>query len=167
VGAVRAHDGLFACSGILFNHESERRPEQFVTRKITRAVAAIKLGLAEVVELGDLGAVRDWSYAGDVMSAAWMMLQAEQAEDFVIASGTGRTVAEFARVAFAHVGLDAADHVRVREELVRAPESTPSVGNPTRAHERLGWRATMGFEELVARMVDADLRELRGLGRPS
>ncbi len=160
VGALRAHDGLWACSGILYNHESERRPPQFVTRKITRAAAAAKLGLEREVVLGDLRAVRDWSFAGDVMRGARLMLQAPRPADYVLASGVGRTVEELARAAFAHVGLRAEDHVRVDPQLVRAPEETALVGDPARARRELGWEPQVGFEELVARMVDADLRAL-------
>jgi GDPmannose 4,6-dehydratase len=160
VGAMRAHDGLFACSGIVFNHESERRPLPFVTRTITRAAAQIKLGLAEEVTLGALDAVRDWSFAGDVMRGAWLMLQQERADDYVLASGVGHTVAELARAAFACVGLDFERYVRVDPELVRAPERTVSVGDPSKARERLGWEPRVSFEQLVERMVQADLRSL-------
>jgi GDPmannose 4,6-dehydratase len=165
VGALRDHDGLFACSGILYNHESERRPEQFVTRKITRAAAAIKLGLAREVVLGDLGAVRDWSFAGDVMRGAWLMLQQERPADYVLASGVPHTVGELAEAAFACVGLRAEEHVRVDPALVRASEDTPLVGDPAKAVRELGWRAELSFERLVRRMVDADLRALRAASR--
>jgi GDPmannose 4,6-dehydratase len=158
VGQLRRHDGVFASSGILYNHESERRPESFVTRKITRAAAKIKLGLAERVELGDLSAVRDWSFAGDVMEGAWLMLQQDEPDDYILASGIGHTVAEFAEAAFACVGLRAEDHVSVDTNLRRAPEPTPRVGDPSRARQRLGWRPTLSFEQLVERMVKADLR---------
>ncbi len=161
VGAIRDHDGLYACSGIVFNHESERRPEQFVTRKITRGAAAIALGLETELTLGDLGAVRDWSYAGDIMRGAWLMLQQEQAEDFILASGVPRTVAELAHAAFACVDLEAERYLRVDDSLVRPPEGTVSVGDPTRAHERLGWQPRVGFEEWVRRMVLADMSVLR------
>ncbi len=163
VGAMRAHDGLYACSGIVFNHESERRPPRFVTRTVTRAAAQIKLGLAEEVTLGELGAVRDWSFAGDVMHGAWLMLQQECPEDYVLASGVGHTVAELVEVAFAYVGLEAERYVRVDPGLVRAPERTASVGNPSKARERLGWKPRLSFEQLVQRMVDADLRELQAV----
>jgi GDPmannose 4,6-dehydratase len=162
VGAMRAHERLYACSGIVFNHESERRPQQFVTRTITRAAAQIKLGLAEEVTLGALDAVRDWSFAGDVMHGAWLMLQQERAGDYVLASGVGRTVADLAHAAFACVDLDAERYLRVDASLVRAPEGTPSVGDPARAREVLGWRAELSFEQLVERMVRADLRRLEG-----
>jgi GDPmannose 4,6-dehydratase len=158
VGQLRGSDGLFACSGILYNHESERRPESFVTRKITRAAAAIKLGLADRVQLGDLSAVRDWSFAGDVMEGAWLMLQQDEPDDYILASGTGHTVAEFADAAFACVGLRAEEHVGTETSLRRPPEPTPRVGDPSRARERLGWRPTLSFEQLVERMVQADLR---------
>ncbi len=163
VGALRAHDGLYACSGIVFNHESERRPRQFVTRTVTRAAAQIKLGLAEDVTLGALDAVRDWSFAGDVMHGAWLMLQQEQPDDYVLASGVGRTVAQLVDTAFACVGLEAERYVRVDPKLVRAPEKTPSVGDPSKARERLGWEPRVSFEQLVERMVEADLRALRAV----
>jgi GDPmannose 4,6-dehydratase len=162
VGLLRAHDGLHASSGIAFNHESERRPAHFVSRRITRGAAAIKLGRERELVLGDLRAVRDWSDAGDVMQAAWLMLQADEPADYVLASGVGRTVADLARVAFACVGLEAQDWIRVDPELVRAPERVPSVGDPSRARERLGWQPQVGFEELIERMVHHDLRELGG-----
>jgi len=160
VGQLRDHDGVFACSGILYNHESERRPESFVTRKLTRAAAAIKLGLAEQLELGDLNAVRDWSFAGDVVRGAWLALQQPSPDDYVLASGVGHTVAEFAEIAFGEVGLHAADHIRSDPSLRRGPEQTPLIGDPSRARSRLGWQATVGFDQLVRRMVQADLQEL-------
>ncbi len=164
VGAMRDHDGVYACSGILYNHESERRPEQFVTRKLTRAAAAVELGLASEVEVGDLDAVRDWSFAGDMMRGAWLMLQQGEPQDLILSSGEPHTVAEWARAAFACVGRKAEDHVRVASELVRAPEATPMVGDPSRAQGRLGWRPRIGFEQLVERMVRADLEELSASG---
>jgi GDPmannose 4,6-dehydratase len=160
VGQLRGHDGLFACSGILYNHESERRPQHFVTRKIARAAAAIRLGLEREVVLGDLEAVRDWTFAGDVMLGAWKMLQHDSPDDYILASGIGHTVREFARVAFAHVGLDADDHIRVDPDLVRGPEPVPLVGDPSRARVELGWRPTIEFEQLVRRMVECDLASL-------
>jgi GDPmannose 4,6-dehydratase len=161
VGAMRDRDGLHASSGIAYNHESERRPESFVTRKITRAAAAIALGRERELTLGDLGAVRDWSFAGDVVRAMWLMLQQESADDYVLASGVGRTVADFVRAAFACVELDPDDYVRVDESLVRPRERTPNVGDPSRARERLGWEPQTSFEALVERMVRADLRVLQ------
>jgi GDPmannose 4,6-dehydratase len=161
VGAVREHDGLFACSGIVYNHESERRPERFVTRRITRGAAEIALGLREELTLGSLDAVRDWSFAGDIVRGAWLMLQQECPDDYILASGVPHTVAEFAAAAFACVDLDAERHLRVDPALMRAPESTPSVGDPSRARERLGWEPEVSFAELVQRMVRADLRSLQ------
>jgi GDPmannose 4,6-dehydratase len=161
VGQLREHDQLFACSGILYNHESERRPESFVPRKVSRAAAAIKLGLASELTVGDLDAVRDWSFAGDVMQGAWLMLQREHPQDYILASGIPHTVADLARVAFAHVGLDANDHVRVDADLVRPEEPVPRVGDSSRARAQLGWQPTLSFEQLVQRMVDADLSALR------
>ncbi len=160
-GQFRTHDGIFVCSGILYNHESERRPEQFVSRKITHAAASIKLGLADHVVLGDLSAIRDWSFAGDVMEGAWRMLQQDEPDDYVLASGVGHTVAELAEAAFAHVDLDAGAYVRVDRELARPPESTRLVGDASRARDRLGWRRTVSFEQLIGRMVDADLVALQ------
>jgi GDPmannose 4,6-dehydratase len=160
VGLMRGHDGVFACSGILYNHESERRAESFVTRKITRAAAAIKLGLAEEVVLGDVTAVRDWSFAGDVTLGAWLMLQQDEPDDYILASGIGHTVAQFAEQAFAYVGLRAEDHVSFDASLRRPPEATPRVGDSSRARTRLGWQPTLSFEQLIERMVEADLRAL-------
>ena len=160
LGLLRARDGLHASSGIVFNHESERRPERFVTRRITRAAAAISLGLQQDLSLGDRSAVRDWSFAGDIVRGAWLMLQQERPDDYVLASGVPRTVADFAHAAFACVGLDAERHLRLDPALVRAAESTPSVGDPTRAGERLGWSPQVSFQQLVQRMVTADLLAL-------
>ncbi len=161
VGALRASEGLHASSGIVYNHESERRPERFVTRRISRGAAAISLGLQHELTLGSLDAVRDWSFAGDIMQGAWLMLQQDRPDDYVLASGVPRTVADFAAAAFACVGLEAERYVRVDPSLVRAVERTASVGDPAKARERLGWRALVGFEELVERMVQADLRTLQ------
>jgi GDPmannose 4,6-dehydratase len=166
VGLMRARDGLHASSGILYNHESERRPEQFVTRRISRAAAAISLGLQEGVTLGSLDAVRDWSFAGDIMRGAWLMLQQEQPGDYVLASGVPRTVADLARTAFECVDLDFERYLRVDPALVREPEATPSVGDPSKAREQLGWEPQVSFEQLVERMVQADLRSLQAAGRP-
>lgn len=154
VGQFRQHDHLYACSGILYNHESERRAESFVSRKISRAAAASKLGLESELVLGDLGAIRDWSFAGDVVEGAWLMLQQQRPGDFILASGVRHTVAEMAEIAFGRVGLDAADYIRIDPGLVRAAESVPQVGDPSRARAELGWRPSLTFEQLVARMVD-------------
>jgi len=160
VGAMRERYGLHASSGITYNHESERRPEQFVTRRVTRGAAAIALGLQEELTLGSLEAVRDWSFAGDVVRGAWMMLQQQRADDFILASGVGRTVAQFAEVAFACVELEAERYVRVDPALVRPAEATPSVGDPSKARAQLGWQPEVSFEQLVERMVRADLQLL-------
>jgi GDPmannose 4,6-dehydratase len=163
-GVMREHDGLHVSSGIFFNHESERRPEDFVTRRITRAAAAIALGRQSELTLGSLDAVRDWSFAGDIVRGAWLMLQQEEPEDYVLASGIPHTVAELARTAFACVELEPEPYIRVDDALVRRPEAVASVGDPSKARERLGWRATLSFEQLVERMVRADLRALEAAG---
>jgi GDPmannose 4,6-dehydratase len=160
LGALRAHDGLHLSSAIVYNHESERRPERFVTRRITRGAAAIALGLQEELTLGSLEAVRDWSFAGDIMRGAWLMLQQERPDDYILASGVPRTVTEFAQAAFACVDLEAERYLRVDPALVRPPERTPSVGDPSKARERLGWEPLLSFQDLVERMVRADLRSL-------
>lgn len=160
VGVMRERHGLHASSGITYNHESERRPERFVSRRITRAAAAIALGRQRELRLGDTDAVRDWSFAGDIVHAAWLMLQQEHADDYVLASGVPHTVAELAETAFACVDLDARRYVRVDAGLVRAAEMTPNVGDPSKARRRLGWKAEVSFEQLVQRMVHADLRAL-------
>jgi GDPmannose 4,6-dehydratase len=164
VGVLRTNDALHASSGIVYNHESERRPERFVTRRISRAAAAISLGLQrQQLTLGALDAVRDWSFAGDIMHGAWLMLQQERPDDYVLASGVARTVAEFAAAAFACVDLEAERYIQVDQALVRPAEGTASVGDPAKARERLGWQPLVGFEQLVERMVHADLRSLQGL----
>jgi GDPmannose 4,6-dehydratase len=167
VGVLRANDDLHASSGIFYNHESERRPERFVTRRITRGAAAISLGVQRELTLGSLEAVRDWSFAGDIVCGAWLMLQQDRPDDYVLASGVPHTVAEFAAAAFACVGLDAERYVRMDSSLVRPSESTPSVGDPAKARERLGWEPRVSFEGLVARMVQADLRSLQALASSS
>lgn len=159
-GQLREHAGVHVCSGILYNHESERRPERFVSRKITRAAAEITLGRRTELSLGDLSAVRDWSFAGDVMRGAWLALQHETPGDYIFASGIGHTVEDLLQVAFAHVGLDPADYVQIDAALARGPEITPPIGDPTRARRDLGWTPATGFEQLIGRMVDADLRTL-------
>lgn len=160
VRVMRAHHGLFANSGITFNHESPRRPEHFLPRKVTRAAASIKLGLSDHVELGSMDAVRDWCHARDVVRGAWMGLQHDTPGDYVFCSGIGRTVGDLVDAAFAEVGLDPGDYVRINPAFIRAPETTPPVGDPTRAREVLGWEAETTFEETIAEMVRADLAEL-------
>ncbi|HTZ85234.1 MAG TPA: GDP-mannose 4,6-dehydratase [Solirubrobacteraceae bacterium] len=164
VGRMREHFSLHASSGITYNHESERRPERFVTRRISRGAAAIALGRQNALELGALDAVRDWSFAGDIVRGAWLMLQQEHPDDYVLSSGVGHTVAEFAQAAFACVDLDAERYLRVDQDRVRAPEITPSVGDPSKARERLGWVPEISFEQLVERMVRADIARLEADG---
>ena len=163
VGTMRRHEGLHASSGILYNHESERRPPQFVTRRISRGAAAIALGLESELTLGSLDAIRDWSFAGDVVAGAWLMLQQERPDDYVLASGIPHTVRELVQAAFACVDLEAEPYIRVDETLVRAPERVPSVGDPSRARRVLGWRPQLDFEQLVERMVLADVRSLEAV----
>ena len=162
VGAMRERFGLFACSGITYNHESPRRPEQFLTRKVTRGAAAIKLGLERELVLGDLDAVRDWSHAADVMRAAWLALQADEPDDYVIASGVGRTVRDFVAAAFAarRPRLGGRTCASTRPSCAR-PSRWRWWATPTRARERLGWAPERSFEDLVAEMVAADLAALR------
>jgi GDPmannose 4,6-dehydratase len=149
---------LFAVSGILFNHESPRRGLEFVTRKITNAVARIKLGLQDELRLGNLDARRDWGYAGDYVKAMWLMLQQPEPEDYVIATGETHAVREFVELAFQHVGIhDWEKYVKIDQRYFRPAEVDLLVGNPAKAHEKLGWKPTITFPELVALMVDADL----------
>ena len=156
---------LFACSGILFNHESERRGLEFVTRKVTHGAAAIKLGLSDELALGNLDAERDWGYAKDYVEAMWLMLQQEAPEDYVVATGEAHSVRELVDVAFAHVGLDPDDHVRVDPKYMRPAEVEHLIGDAAKAREKLGWRPRTSFRELVQLMVDADL-ELLASGVP-
>ena len=167
VGLMREHTGVFACSAILYNHESERRPVNFVTRKITRAAASVKLGLSHELTLGDTSATRDWSYAPDIMRGCRLMLGQEHPGDYILASGVGHTVQEFLEAAFAHAGLDPTRYVRTDEALIRRSEDTWLIGDARRARAELGWRPTLTFEELVARMVDADLAELSAASAPT
>jgi GDPmannose 4,6-dehydratase len=163
VGALREREGLFAVSGITYNHESPRRPGRFVTRKITRGAASIALGRQEVLELGDLSSVRDWSHAEDVMRGAILAVRADEPQDYVFASGVGRTVGDFVQAAFASAGIPqrAQEAVRVNPAFLRPPEPWPLVGDAASARQILGWTLRHDFEELVAEMVEADLAELR------
>lgn len=175
--------GMFACSGILFNHESERRGLEFVTRKITHAAARIRCGLQDCLELGNLDSRRDWGHAQDYVRAMWMLLQNSEAKDYVIASNETRTVREFAGLAFRHAGMElewegAGVHetgkdratgrvlVRVNPEFFRPAEVEVLWGNPAKAEKELGWKRSVSFEELVGRMVDNDLKLVeQGMGR--
>jgi GDPmannose 4,6-dehydratase len=152
--------GLFAATGILYNHESPRRPLEFVTRKITHAAAAIKLGLQHELSLGNLDAERDWGYAKDYVDAMWRMLQQEQPEDFVIATGKTHSVRDLVDVAFAHVGLDPGAYLRTDPRFLRPSDVEHLVGDWSKAGERLRWRPETTFEDLVRLMVDADLEHL-------
>jgi GDPmannose 4,6-dehydratase len=152
--------GLFAVSGILFNHESPRRGLEFVTRKISDGVARIKLGLAEELRLGNLDAKRDWGFAGDYVEAMWLMLQSDEAEDYVVATGHEHSVREFVEIAFDHVGLDVDRHVVVDPEFLRPAEVDHLVGDAAKAREQLGWEPQVSFRELVELMVDADVERL-------
>jgi GDPmannose 4,6-dehydratase len=166
--SYRRRYGLHASSGILYNHESPRRPLDFVTRKISHAAAAISLGLERDVSLGNLDARRDWGYAGDYVRAMWLMLQQDEPDDYVIASGASHSVRDLVERAFAHVGLEWQDHVRIDESLVRGKaELYDLVGDPSRAQDRLGWSPTVDFEELVHLLVDADLDRLRAELEPT
>ena len=149
---------LFACSGILFNHESPRRGLEFVTRKITDAVAKIKLGLQSELRLGNLDARRDWGFAGDYVRAMWLMLQQDTADDFVIGTGETHTVREFVEIAFNHVGLDHQKYVVVDPKFYRPAEVDLLLGNPTKAMKTLGWKPDISFKQLVTMMVDSDLK---------
>ena len=152
--------GLFAVSGILFNHEGPRRGLEFVTRKISDGVARIKLGLADELRLGNLDAKRDWGYAGDYVEAMWLMLQADEPDDYVIATGEEHSVREFVEIAFEHAGVDMEKHVVVDPEFLRPAEVDHLVGDATKAREKLGWEPRVSFRELVELMVDADLERL-------
>jgi GDPmannose 4,6-dehydratase len=152
--------GLFAVSGILFNHESPRRGLEFVTRKVSDGVARIKLGLADSLALGNLDACRDWGYAGDYVRAMWLMLQQDHPDDFVVATGVSRSVRQLVELAFSYVGLDWREYVRVDPKLLRPAEVDHLVGDASKARRVLGWEPTVEFEALVRMMVDADLARL-------
>lgn len=156
----RQHYGLYGCSAILFNHESPRRGLGFVTRKITHAVAKIKLGLVNELCLGNLDARRDWGFAGDYVRAMWLMLQHPDADDYVVATGETHSVRELCEIAFGHFNLDYRDYVREDSASYRPIESVQLVGNSKKARNQLGWIPEIGFHEMVSRMVGADLRKL-------
>jgi GDPmannose 4,6-dehydratase len=153
--------GLYAVSGILFNHESPRRGLEFVTRKVSHAVARIKLGLASELRLGNLQAKRDWGYAADYVDAMWRMLQQPEPDDYVIGSGVMHTVQDLVEIAFGHAGLDWKEFVRVDKDLVRPAEVDQLLADPSKARDVLGWKPTVDFEALVTMMVDADLERVR------
>lgn len=157
--------GLYACSGILFNHESPRRSLEFVTRKITHTAAAIKLGLASELVLGNLDARRDWGYAPDFVDAMWRMLQRDEPDDFVVGTGIDHSVHDLVNIAFGSLGLDPAEYVRQDPRFMRPAEVDLLIADPTKAREQLGWEPSVDFEQLVKVMVDADLA-LLGEGSP-
>jgi GDPmannose 4,6-dehydratase len=157
--------GMHASSGMLFNHESPRRGVEFVTRKITNGVVRIKLGLAKELRLGNLEAQRDWGFAGDYVKAMWMMLQQDQADDYVIATGVTHSVRRFCELAFGHVGLNYRDYVVQDERYMRPAEVDLLVGDPRKARKQLGWQPETTFEQLVRAMVDADMALVRGANR--
>jgi GDPmannose 4,6-dehydratase len=152
---------LFACSGILFNHESPRRGLEFVTRKATHGAALVKLGMARDLKLGNLEAKRDWGFAGDYVRAMWLMLQQDQPDDYVVGTGQTHSVRELCQVAFGHLGLNYEDYVKVDPRFIRPADVDLLVSNPAKAQQVLGWEPTVSFEDLVAMMVEADLKRLQ------
>jgi GDPmannose 4,6-dehydratase len=152
--------GMFAVSGMLFNHESPRRGLEFVTRKVTDLVARIKLGLADSLPIGNLEAQRDWGFAGDYVRAMWLMLQQEKADDYVIATGISHSVQDLVEIAFGRVGLDWQKYIRLDPALIRPAEVEQLLGDATKARTELGWTPTVNFTQLIEMMVDADLKRL-------
>jgi GDPmannose 4,6-dehydratase len=159
--------GMYAVSGILFNHESPRRGLEFVTRKVTDAAARIKLGLSDELRLGNLDAQRDWGFAGDYVRAMWLMLQQDQPDDYVVATGETHTVQKLVETAFGAVDLDWREYVKLDPRFMRPAEVDLLVGDPSRARAELGWEPLVAFDELVRMMVDADLERQRGAARPA
>jgi GDPmannose 4,6-dehydratase len=155
---------LFACSGILFNHESPRRGFEFVTRKISHTVAKITVGQAKELRLGNLDAQRDWGFAGDYVRAMWLMLQQDQPDDYVVAMGETHSVREFCEIAFSHVGLDWQEFVVQDPAFMRPAEVDQLIGHPAKASAKLGWKPEVSFKELVQMMVDTDIEELKRAG---
>jgi GDPmannose 4,6-dehydratase len=163
VRSYRIRYGLHASAGILYNHESPRRPLEFVPRKVAHAAAAISLGLEGELWLGDLDSRRDWGYAADYVRAMWLMVRQDQGDDYVVATGVTRSVRDLVETAFEHVGLDWQEYVHIDESLQRGTAELHNlVGDPSRAREKLGWRPTVSFEGLVELLVDAELDRLRG-----
>ncbi len=152
---------MFACSGILFNHESPRRGIEFVTRKVTDAAARIKLGLQSELRMGNLDSLRDWGFAGDYVKAMWLMLQQDEPDDYVISTGEMHTVRELLEIAFSYVGLDYRDYVVIDAEFVRPAEVDLLLGDCSKAKEKLGWELEVGFKELIQMMVEADLERVK------
>ena len=165
VGIYRQRFGLFACSGILFNHEGPRRGLQFVTRKVTHAAARIKLGLANDLPLGNLQARRDWGYAGDTVRAMWLMLQQQTPEDYVIGTGQSHSVEDLVHLAFSHLGLDWRSYVILDPQFYRPAETTYLLADPAKARAQLGWKPETTFEQLIPMMVDAEMASLTAQGQ--
>jgi GDPmannose 4,6-dehydratase len=161
VNARESYD-LFACSGILFNHESPRRGIEFVTRKVSYSVARIKLGLQQKLKMGNLDAERDWGFAGDYVRAMWLMLQQDVPEDYVVATGVAHSVKHLLELAFAHVGLDYRDHVEIAQDLLRPADVFHLRGDYSKARRQLGWEPGVSFERMVEMMVDSDLDLISG-----
>jgi GDPmannose 4,6-dehydratase len=166
----REYRGLYACSGILYNHESPRRNPEFVTRKVSSGAARIKLGLSKELRLGNMDARRDWGYAGDYVEAMWLMLRQPKPDDYIVATGETHSVRELCKLAFQHVGLDYRDYVVQEAERLCPLETGQLVGDPSKARNNLGWQAKVTFEELVPMMVEADLdisrRDIEEGGNP-
>ena len=162
---ARESFGLFACSGVLFNHESPRRGIEFVTRKVTYGVARIKLGLQCKLKMGNLDAERDWGYAGDYVKAMWLMLQQNTPDDYVVATGITHSVRQLVEVAFEHIGLDYREHVEIDPNLLRPAEVNHLLGDSAKARRQLGWTPTVTFRDLIGMMVDSDVELVSG-GRP-
>lgn len=154
--------GMHTTSGILFNHESPLRGLEFVTRKVTDAVARIKLGTLDVLEMGNLDAKRDWGHARDYVEAMWLMLQQDRPDDYVVATGRTTTVRDMINIAFAHVGLNPEDYIRINPAFLRPAEVDVLLGDASKAHEKLGWRATTSLEDMITEMVEADLARHKG-----
>jgi GDPmannose 4,6-dehydratase len=152
---------LFACSGVLFNHESPRRGLEFVTRKVAQGAARIKLGMARELKLGNLDSERDWGYAGDYVRAMWLMLQQEEPDDYVVGTGETHSVRRLCEIAFGHLGLDYEEHVRVDPRFLRPAEVDQLVSDPGKARQVLGWQPEVSFKDLIVMMVEADLKRLQ------
>jgi GDPmannose 4,6-dehydratase len=157
--------GLFALNGILFNHESPRRGYEFVTRKVTGTVAKIKLGLVKELRVGNLDAKRDWGYADDYVKAMWLMLQQDEPDDFVVATGKTHTVKELIEIAFGHLDLDWEDYVVVDQDFYRPAEIHELKGDAGKAMDKLRWKPSISFKDMIRLMVDEDLRSLGVIGR--
>lgn len=160
VKIYRESHGLFFCNAVCYNHESPRRGENFVTRKVTLAAARIKAGLQKSVTLGDLDAARDWGYAVDFVNAMWLMLQQDQPDDYVLATGQSHTIRDLLHTAFTHVGLNWEDHVGIDDRFLRPADAHALLGNPAKAEQTLNWKRSVDFKQLVQLMVDADMEQL-------